>query len=223
MANGGARASVNRVARLVRGAGLRLEARAPYRPKTTQPDHAATPSPNLLAQVDAPAAPGTHLVSDITYIPTCEGWLYLAVVIDLFSRSILGWSVAERIHAILVTEALQRAMDSGRVTAADLFHSDRGSQYSAGSTRADLARHGLRQSMSARGYCYDNAFAESCFASLKSEVLDGGCPFDSKASAAGPSSTIWPASTTDSASTAASAIFHRKLPWSLLSIPTNLN
>lgn len=181
--NSGAPASVNRVARLMRGAGLRVEARAPYRPKTTQPDHAATPSPNLLAQADAPTAPGTHLVSDITYIPTREGWLYLAVVIDLFSRAILGWSVAETMHATLVTDALQRAMNTGQVSPDALFHSDRGSQYSAGSTRTALARHGLRQSMSAKGYCYDNAFAESCFASLKSEVLDEGRPFDSKPAA----------------------------------------
>ncbi len=78
----------------MRAAGLRVRARSPYRPKTTRVDHAAAPSPNLLAQAAPAEAPGTYLVSDITYIPTREGWLYLAVVIDLFSRAILGWSVA---------------------------------------------------------------------------------------------------------------------------------
>ena len=122
-------------------------------------------------------------MSDITYIPTKVGWLYLAVVIDLFSRAILGWSVAESLHATIVTDALGRAMNSGRVEHGALFHSDRGCQYSAALTRTCLARHGLRQSMSAKGYCYDNAFAESCFASLKSEVLDEGQSFASKPAA----------------------------------------
>ena len=179
----GSSCSVNRVARVMRNAGLRVRARSPYRPKTTQVDHAAAPSPNLLAQADPAQKPGTHLVSDITYIPTKEGWLYLAVVIDLFSRAILGWSVAESLHATLVTDALGRAMDSGQVERGALFHSDRGSQYSAAPTRTCLARYGLRQSMSAKGCCYDNAFAESCFASLKSELLDEGQPFISKPAA----------------------------------------
>ncbi len=180
---GGSPCSVNRVARVMRAAGLRVSARSPYRPKTTQADHAAAPSPNLLTQAAPAAEPGTHLVSDITYIPTKEGWLYLAVVIDLFSRAILGWSVAETMHATIVTDALQRAMSSGQVQRGALFHSDRGCQYSAAVTRSCLARYGLRQSMSAKGYCYDNAFAESCFASLKSEVLDQGHPFSSKQAA----------------------------------------
>jgi putative transposase len=179
----GSPCSVNRVARVMRAAGLRVQARSAYRPRTTQVDHAAAPSPNLLAQAGCATMPGTHLVSDITYIPTKEGWLYLAVVIDLFSRSILGWSVAETLHATIVTDALQRAMDGGQVAPGALFHSDRGSQYSAALTRSCLARCGLRQSMSAKGYCYDNAFAESAFASLKSELLDEGRPFPSKQAA----------------------------------------
>lgn len=88
--NTGSPCSANRLARVMRAAGLRVRARSAYRPKTTQVDHAAAPSANLLVQVAPAARPGTHLVSDITYIPTKEGWLYLAVVIDLFSRAILG-------------------------------------------------------------------------------------------------------------------------------------
>jgi putative transposase len=202
--NHGWSCSENRVARLMRREGLRSQPRRPFRPRTTQPDHAAHPSLNLLAEAGPAAAPGTHLVSDITYIPTREGWLYLAVVIDLLtrlrlrpagstscclsrcarlSRAILGWKLSESLHTEVVTDALRRAWDTGLMRAHAIFHSDRGCQYTATHTRQLLARHGLRQSMSAKGYCYDNAFAESAFASLKSELLDDGQPFDSKAAA----------------------------------------
>jgi putative transposase len=127
--------SENRVARIMRLNGLRARPRRPFRPKTTQSDHAAHPSPNLLSEAGSPSAPGAQLVSDI---------------------------------------------DSGLVPRGAIFHSDRGCQYSATMTRELLARHGLRQSMSAKGYCYDNAFSESAFAFLKSEVLSEGLPFDSK-------------------------------------------
>jgi putative transposase len=176
--------SENRVARIMRSNGLRARPRRPFRPKTTQPDHAAHASPNLLSEAGPPSAPGAQLVSDITYIPTREGWLYLAVVIDLFSRSVLGWKLSDSLQADLVVDATTRAIDSGLVPRGAIFHSDRGCQYSATVTRELLARHGLRQSMSAKGYCYDNAFSESTFASLKSEVLSDGLPFDSKRDAA---------------------------------------
>ena len=152
--------SENRVARLMRSGGLRARPRKPFRPKTTRPDHAAHPSPNLLAKAPAPTAPGTHLVSDIcprppalpcglpaagylaplgSYIPTHEGWLYLAIVLDLYSRSILGWKLADSLHTEVVTGALRRALDTGIVAPDALFHSDRGCQYTAASTRALLA------------------------------------------------------------------------------------
>ena len=176
--------SENRVARLMRSDGLRARPRKPFRPKTTDPDHAAHPSPNLLAAEPPALAPGLQLVSDITYIPTREGWLYLAVVMDLFSRSILGWKLSDCLHTNLVTGAIQRALSSRLIPKNAIFHSDRGCQYSASSTRQLLARHALRQSMSAAGYCYDNAFAESFFASLKADLLVDDQPFVSKASAA---------------------------------------
>lgn len=176
-------ASENRVARLMRRSGLRARPRRPYRPRTTRPDHAAHPSPNLLAQAAPPVATGTHLVSDITYIPTCEGWLYLAVIIDLYSRAILGWKIADSLHADVVTGALGRALHTGLVAPGAIFHSDRGCQYTATSTRGILREHELRQSMSAAGYCYDNAFAESAFASLKAELPGDGQPFASKQAA----------------------------------------
>lgn len=176
--------SKNRVARLMRLHGLRARPRRPFRPKTTAPDHAAHPSPNLLAQTAPAAAPGVQLVSDITYIPTAEGWLYLAVVIDLFSRRVLGWKLSETLHSELVTCAISLALDSGLVVRGAIFHSDRGCQYSAALTRDLLKRAGLRQSMSATGYCYDNAFAESAFASIKAELLNDGQPFATRRSAA---------------------------------------
>jgi len=175
--------SVNRTARIMRAAGLRARPRKPFRPKTTQPDHQACPSPNLLGQAAAPDAPGTQSVSDITYIPTREGWLYLAVVIDLFSRSILGWKLSESMRAQIVTDAITQAVDTGLLVSGSLFHSDRGCQYSAIATRQMLSRLGLVQSMSAKGYCYDNAFAESAFASIKNELLIDGQPFETKAQA----------------------------------------
>jgi putative transposase len=175
--------SENRVARIMRLKGLRARPRRPFRPKTTQPDQAACPSPNLLSQAGPASVPGAQLASDITYIPTSEGWLYLAIVIDLFSRAILGWKLSDTLHADLVVDALTRAIDSGLIPRGAIFHSDRGCQYSAAITRELLARHGLRQSMSAKGYCYDNAFSESTFASIKSEVLNDGLPFDSKRAA----------------------------------------
>jgi len=179
----GYRASENRVARLMRRSGLRARPRRPYRPKTTRPDHAAHPSPNLLAEVGPPVSPGAQLVSDITYIPTKEGWLYLAVVIDLFSRAILGWKIADSLHSQIVTGALLNALRTGHIAAGAIFHSDRGCQYTASSTRDLLHKHGLLQSMSAAGYCYDNAFAESAFASLKAELPDAEQPFPSKQAA----------------------------------------
>ena len=174
----GLRCSENRVARLMRNKGLRARPRRPFRPKTTTPDHAAAPSPNLLSEAGAAHAPGQHLVSDITYVPTAQGWLYLAVVIDQFSRLIVGWKLGNSLHTNLVTAALDQALASGLVTPGSLFHSDRGSQYSAAQLRKLLINVKLVQSMSAKGYCYDNAMAESFFASFKNEALPQNGRFD---------------------------------------------
>jgi len=160
--------------------GLRARPKRPFRPRTTQVNHAAAPSPNLLSKEKKAQAPGQEIVSDITYIPTTQGWLYLAVVLDLYSRTLLGWSLSDSLHSKLVMDALQRALNSGLVAPNAIFHSDRGSQYSSISTRHLIHQAGLRQSMSVAGYCYDNAFAESFFASLKAELSINSKPFDSK-------------------------------------------
>ena len=173
--------SENRVARLMRSAGLRARPRRAFRPRTTRTDNRACPSPNHLKDAGPPAGPGRQIVSDITYIPTREGWLYLATVMDLHSRRILGWKLAQSMHAALVTEAIEASLRTALPREGTLFHSDRGSQYTAAATRTLLARHGILQSMSAKGDCYDNAFAESLFATLKNELMPDGAPFDTKA------------------------------------------
>jgi putative transposase len=113
----------------------------------------------------------TGSAGDITFIPTCAGWIYLAVVIDLYSRRIVGWALAEHLRTELVSDALKQALGS-RDTAPDLiFHSDRGSQYGSGAYRQILSQAGMRQSMSARANPYHNAWTESFMGTLKSEML----------------------------------------------------
>lgn len=170
-----------RIARLMRSAGLRARPRRPFRPKTTSADHAAHPSPNLLADRPAPTAPGQVLVSDITYVPTAEGWLYLAVVIDLFSRCVLGWAVADHLKASLVLEALESSRRQlPQAQPPPIFHSDRGCQYTSSTVRTFLRGHGWQQSMSAKGNCYDNAYSESFFASFKNECFPSSGSFQTR-------------------------------------------
>lgn len=171
--------SRNRVARLMRENGLRARPRRPFRPKTTAPDHTAAPSPNLLIKAEVPSRPAQHLLSDITYIRTQEGWLYLAVVMDRFSRMILGWQLSDSLRCEIVLLALDKALTSGLVAKGAIFHSDRGCQYTAAMFRARLSQFGLIQSMSAKGHCYDNAVAESFFASFKNEALPENGQFNS--------------------------------------------
>src|SRR6266853_588329 len=113
--NNGWSCSENRVARLMRKNALRARPRRPFRPKTTAQDHAAAPSPNLLADAGAAQAPYRHLLSDITYIPTAQGWLYLAVVIDRFTRMVLGWKLSDSLHSDIVTAALDKTLATGPV------------------------------------------------------------------------------------------------------------
>ena len=175
--------SRNRVARLMREEGIQARPRRPFRPRTTQPDKAACASPNLLAKSEPPTAPGQQIVSDITYIRTAEGWLYLVIVLDLYCRSILGWDLSVSLDPDGVSRAIKRAIKSGHVHPEAIFHSDRGCQYTSKAVRKVLAGPALRQSMSARGYCYDNAFAESCFATIKAEALPDSGVFSSHQSA----------------------------------------
>jgi putative transposase len=158
-----------RVARLLRTAGLQGVARRRFR-VTTDSAHAFPVAPNVLNQQFALAAPNQAWAADLTYLATGEGWLYLAVVLDLHSRRVVGWATAPRCDRGVVLTALDRALAlRGRPT---LHHSDRGCQYASEEYRAALAARGVTVSMSRRGNCYDNAVVESFFSTLKRELVE---------------------------------------------------
>jgi transposase InsO family protein len=159
-----------RIARLMRLQGLRARPRRRYR-TTTDSRHGLPVCPNLLERRFAVAQPNTAWVTDMTYLWTAQGWLYLAVIIDLFSRRVVGWSMSERIDRKLALDALRMALAQRRPQRGLIHHSDRGSQYASADYQRLLAKHGLRGSMSRRGDCWDNAVAESFFASLKLELV----------------------------------------------------
>ena len=160
----------HRVARLMQRAGLRARITQRFR-VTTRADHRHPTAPNLLGQRFRAARANESWVADITYIPTHEGWLYLAVVIDLFSRRVVGWATSGTMTRALVIDALQMALGRRRAAPGLLHHSDRGSQYASNEYQLLLAREGFVCSMSGRGNCYDNAVAESFFHTLKTELV----------------------------------------------------
>ena len=162
-----------RIRRLMASRNLHALQPKNYVPKTSD-GRADKPSPNLLTGHPLPEAPNGAWAGDITFIPTRTGWLYLAVVIDLCSRRIVGWSLDEHLRSDLVAAALRQALGS-RPAENTIFHSDRGSQYGRTCFRQALAGAGLRQSMSARANPYDNAWTESFIGTLKGEMLQGGC------------------------------------------------
>jgi transposase InsO family protein len=136
----------------------------------TKPDAKAAPAPDLIGRDFTAPAPGQRLVGDITYLPTAEGWLYLATAIDLFNREVIGHAMADHMRAELVCKAVDLAYKRGLVRPKAIFHSDRGSQYTSTEFRTKLDHLDIRASMGRTGSCYDNAAAESFFASLKAEI-----------------------------------------------------
>lgn len=166
-----------RVRRLMAERGLKAIQPRTYVPRTSD-GKADKPSPNHLLKAGLPATPDTVWAGDITFIPTTSGWLYLAVVIDLCSRRIVGWALADHLRADLVTEAFRQGYQSRRPQPGFIFHSDRGSQYGSRLFRAQLAQAGALQSMSARANPYHNAWTESFIGTLKAEMLQGGCFLD---------------------------------------------
>lgn len=140
--------------------------------RTTDSNHALPLAPNLLQQNFACEAPDTVWLADISYLPTAEGFLYFAAMKDLCTRKIVGWAMSKTIDAQLAVDALSMAIARQRPRAGLIVHSDRGSQYASADFRGKLADHGMRQSMSRRGNCYDNAPMESFFSSLKGEYLE---------------------------------------------------
>jgi putative transposase len=165
----GFRCGHNRVARLMKAEGLRAKAKRPFRPRTTKAGLVA--APNLLADAPTPRAPNRIWVADITYIRTQEGWLYLAAIMDLYSRRIVGWHAADHLRSRLTEMALEQALRSRRPRAGLLHHSDRGFQYASDTYRALLDSAGATRSMSRKGNCYDNAAMEAFWSSLKSELI----------------------------------------------------
>jgi len=170
----GRRHGAKRVARLMQAAGLRAKARRAFR-TTTDSAHTLPIAPNVLARqfavadVHAPRPLDHAWVGDITYLPTREGWLYLAVVLALASRRVIGWAMQHSIDARLTETALRMALRSRRPAAGVLHHTDRGSQDTSTAYRALLEKRGITASMSRKGDCYDNAVAESFFPLLKRE------------------------------------------------------
>ena len=168
----GHRLSLERVERLMRGSGIRARHKRRFK-ATTDSKHSMPVATNLLARQFAPAAPNQVWTGDITYIATGEGWLYLAVILDLFNREVVGWSIKPRMTADLVTDALAMAWFRRKPPAGVIFHSDRGSQYASQVMRDRLAGYAMTASMSRKGNCWDNAPTESFFNSLKNERVHG--------------------------------------------------
>ena len=161
----------NRVARLMNEGGLCGRQQGRYRVQTTDSNHDEPIAPNRLAEAPRPTAPNQIWVQDITYIETKEGWLYLAAILDLYSRKIVGWAMSAFIDTDLVLKALAMALLHRDPPANLLCHSDRGVQYAAGDYRAALAEAGLTPSMSRKGNCYDNAYIESFWSTLKLDLV----------------------------------------------------
>lgn len=167
----GQRHGTKRIARLLRAAGLRGRSARRFVPRTTDSDHDQPIAPNRLAERPAPTGPNQVWVSDLTYVPTAEGWLYLAVILDLWSRRVIGWSAGASLAASTVLAALRMALAQRQPPRGLLHHSDRGVQYASAEHRAVLAAAGLDPSMSRAGNPYDNAVMESYLATYKRECV----------------------------------------------------
>ena len=170
LAQEGLQVSRRRIGRLLTQEGLRCKTRRRFKAPTAA-GQAQAVAPNQLHREFTVKEPDTIYVGDITYLPTGEGWLYLAVVLDLCSRAVVGWAMANHMRAELVNQALAMALCQRQPAAGLIMHTDRGSQYGADSYRQLLTQHGIQPSMSRKGNCWDNAVAESFFHTLKTELV----------------------------------------------------
>lgn len=168
----GRRCNHKRVERLMRQAQLQSRSGRRRKVRTTDSNHDEPIAPNLLLGRPAPAKRDEVWVADITYVPTAEGWLFVAAVMDFYSRQILGWSVWESLAATGALQALARALVKRGYPTGVIHHSDRGVQYACGEYRRQLQRHGLVASMSRKGNCYDNAAMEAFWSTLKREAME---------------------------------------------------
>ena len=164
----GVRCGKNRVARIMRKNGIVAGSRRKFK-ATTNSRHDLPVAENLLEQKFHTDSPNKVYASDITYIPTLEGWLYVVVILDVFSRKVVGWAMSERLTAEFVIRALCQAIERRRPPTGSMLHSDRGIQYACAGFREVLNQYGFIQSMSRKGNCYDNAVVESFFHTLKTE------------------------------------------------------
>jgi len=163
--------STRKIAKSMKEVGLVVKMKRKFKVRTTDSNHNYKISPNRLQRDFRTNVPDEVYVGDITYIRTQQGWLYLAVVIDLFSRKVLGWSMDDNMETPLVNNALQMALHNRKPQSQLIWHTDRGSQYASESHRELLAEHDILQSMSRKGDCWDNAVSESFFHSLKTELV----------------------------------------------------
>jgi transposase InsO family protein len=159
-----------RTARLMRENGLIARQKRRFK-RTTDSDHGFPVAPNLINQNFVAMGRNQKWGADISYVWTREGWLYLAVVIDLFARRVVGWATSDRLHKELALSALRKALTLRRPAKGLIHHSDRGSQYCSNGYQAELRKHGVSISMSGKGNCYDNAAVETFFKTLKSELV----------------------------------------------------
>jgi transposase InsO family protein len=167
----GERVSENTVADIMKERQIRSQMHKRFRILTTDSQHDHPIAENLLERDFTARTPDQVWLADITYVPTDEGWLYVAAVMDLCSRKIVGWSMSDNLKSNLTLEALQMAIDRRRPEAGLIHHSDRGVQYACTAYREELRAHGLQASMSRRGNCYDNAPMESFWGTLKTELV----------------------------------------------------
>lgn len=170
LSNQGIQTSRRRIGRLMKNQNLHCKTKRKFKP-TTDSKHTLPIADNLLDRKFQVGDPDRVYVGDITYVWTSEGWLYLAVVIDLFSRRIVGWSLKERMQAALVNEAFLQAIWKRKPIKGMIYHTDRGSQYASKSHRKILQTYGIKQSMSRKGNCWDNAVSESFFHTIKTELI----------------------------------------------------
>jgi putative transposase len=161
----------NRIGRLMRQEGICGRQKKRYRVVTTDSKHDQPIAPNRLAEMPAAKKPNQIWVADITYVATAQGWVYVAAILDLYSRKIVGWALSQQIDTALVLRALSMALTHRQPPAGLVFHSDRGVQYASGDYRRELAAARLVASMSRKGNCYDNATMESFWSTLKLELI----------------------------------------------------
>jgi putative transposase len=171
LAAAGQRHGRNRIGRLMRQQQLCGRQKRRFRVRTTDSNHAQPIAPNRLVGCSLPTRPDQVWVADITYVWTAEGWLYVAAILDLFSRRVVGWAVSQRIDTALVMAAWQMALTHRRPPAGLVFHSDRGVQYASQDYRSALARSQAVASMSRKANCYDNAVVEAFWSTLKLEMV----------------------------------------------------